>query len=122
MAEILKEQGYQTSAFIAARVLDAKFGLNRGIDCYSDNIGSRQDERPADSRRASQVTADARKWFSQRPDGSYFSWLHFYDPHLVFDPPEPFRQNFIDNPYLGEIAYMDNQIGEFLTWLKERGE
>jgi arylsulfatase A-like enzyme len=122
LAEILLEQGYQTSAFIGARVLDAKFGLNRGIDSYFDKIGSRQDERPADSRRASQIIADARKWFSQRPDGPYFSWLHFYDPHLVFDPPEPYRQNFIDNPYLGEIAYMDNQIGEFLTWLRERGE
>lgn len=122
MAEILEQNGYQTAAFIAARVLDAKFGLARGFNHYADDLGSRADGRPTDARRAEAVVADAKHWFTGRKPGPFFAWVHFFDPHLPFDPPEPFRGQFSDDPYSGEIAYMDAQIGALLDWLRQRGD
>lgn len=122
LASILQHHGYQTTAFISARVLDRHFGLDRGFSHYDDDIGTLSDGRRADYRRAAQVTAAAREWFEKRPAGPYFAWFHFYDPHLPHDPPEPFRTRFATDLYAGEIAYMDAQIGALLTWLRQRGE
>ncbi|RLA59332.1 MAG: hypothetical protein DRQ89_14225 [Epsilonproteobacteria bacterium] len=122
LAEILAQNGYQTAAFIAARVLDARFGLARGFDHYADDLGSRADGRPTDARRAEAVVADAKRWFTDREPGPFLAWVHFFDPHLPFDPPEPYRSQFKDDPYSGEIAYMDAQIGSLLDWLRQRGD
>jgi tetratricopeptide (TPR) repeat protein len=34
-----------------------------------------------------------------------------YDPHIPYDPPDPFREKYRDRPYDGEIAYTDQQLG-----------
>ena len=56
-----------------------------------------------------------------RRRGRFFAWLHFYDAHSPYDPPEPFKSRFRDRPYAGEIAYVDYQVGRVLQWLDTRG-
>ena len=46
-----------------------------------------------------------------------FSWVHYYDPHSPYEPPEPFAERYRNRPYVGEIAYVDSQIGRLLAWL-----
>ncbi len=114
LAEILKQHGYQTAAFVSAKVLEASFGLNRGFDVYDDETIDHPDGSAGHEQRAEAAVAKARRWMESKPAGPYFVWLHFFDPHLSYSPPEPYNSRFQKAPYDGEIAYMDAQIGAFL--------
>lgn len=106
----LKAAGYRTSAFVSSFVLAARFGLSRGFDVYDDEVPAGQAERVA-SDTADRAIADL-----QSNDGRpRFMWVHFNDPHAPYAPPEPFRSQFAKNPYLGEIAAMDREIGRVVA-------
>ena len=105
LAERLKSAGYSTAAFVSAFVLAKRFGLARGFDVYDDGLPAGRAERPSTD------TADrALAYLAQAPGGPRFVWLHFFDPHAPYAPPEPFRARYGDRPYLGEVAAMDAQL------------
>ena len=64
---------------------------------------------------------EALRWLSGVGDSHFFLWVHLYDPHRPYDPPEPFRSAFHD-PYIGEIAFADSQVGRLLDALDRRGQ
>ena len=121
LAAALKSAGYQTAAFIGAFVLDGRFGLGHGFDVYDDQYG----ERPASGRMevierpAEQVASRAGAWI-RTATGPWFAWVHFYDPHEPYAPPEPFRSTYASVPYDGEVAYADATLGRMLTELARR--
>jgi tetratricopeptide (TPR) repeat protein len=109
---------------VAAFVLDSKWGLDQGFDTYFDDFDLSKYATVSlgdISRTASDVVDKALPWLDQHASGRFFAWLHFYDPHSPYTPPEPYKTLFAQHPYLGEIAYMDSQIGRVLAWLDERG-
>lgn len=110
LAERLQQAGYRTSAFVSSFVLARRFGLARGFDRYDD-------EQPAGkSERAARETTDAALAELQRTSANpHFMWVHYYDPHAPFAPPEPFRTRYAATPYLGEVAAMDEQIGRLVA-------
>ena len=122
LAERFRKGGYATAAFVAAFVLDSKFGLDQGFDHYDDQMAPR---RPSSGilgyaeRQADQVVDAALPWIDEAPD-RFFLWLHFYDPHAGYDPPPGFMFAFSANPYAGEIAFVDFQLGRVLAKLEER--
>lgn len=123
LAAALKESGRQTGAFVGAFVLDRKFGLDSGFDTYFDkfDVSKRRSVSLASiSRRAGQVVDNAMPWLEQQASRPFFAWLHFYDAHSPYEPPEPFLSRFRDRPYAGEIAYADSQVGRILQWLDTR--
>ncbi|HEY3131259.1 MAG TPA: tetratricopeptide repeat protein, partial [Acidobacteriota bacterium] len=61
------------------------------------------------------------RWMEAQSKGRFFSWLHFYDPHAPYAPPEPFKSRYAENPYDGEIAYTDSVVGRVLDFLIEKG-
>jgi choline-sulfatase len=68
------------------------------------------------------VTVDrALAWLRNEDPRPIFAWVHLYDPHLPYEPPEPFATRFKDRPYEGEIAFMDAQVGRLLDALAARG-
>ncbi|MCO6436640.1 MAG: sulfatase-like hydrolase/transferase [Phycisphaerae bacterium] len=125
LAEILKDQGYQTAAFVSAFVLDHRFGLDQGFDYYDDTVRPQAGDAFGgyDSQRnAEEVTAAAVQWLKARSkDRPYFLWVHYYDPHANYEPPAPFAAMFPDRLYDGEIAYMDVQIGRLMRAVNENG-
>jgi arylsulfatase A-like enzyme/Flp pilus assembly protein TadD len=122
LAAAIKSAGYQTAAFIGAFVLDARFGLSRGFDLYDD----RYSERPAAGRvdvverPAEQVTASASAWI-RAAAAPWFAWVHLYDPHEPYAPPEPFASRYQATPYDGEVAYSDAALGRMLDELRGAG-
>lgn len=120
LAEILKEQGYTTAAVTGAFVLDSQFGLSQGFTDYDDRLEQSASAGVADlnQRRAGEVTARAVQWIDQHHAEPFFLFLHYYDPHVPYDPPAPFAERFADNLYAGEIAYADHCIGQVLDRLK----
>lgn len=125
-AELLKELGYHTAAFIGAVILDSRSlapGFDRGFDFY-DHFP----ERPTTTgrygrveRRGIVVVKHAEDWLSRHPAGQRFVWLHLYDPHDPYDPPPPYSELYKDHLYDGEIAYADSALEDFLRYLKARG-
>ncbi len=112
IATMLRPLGYTTGAFIGAYPLDKRFGLNQGFDVYDDNYG--KGEATVDfvgqERRASAVLAVATAWWRKNEGRKRFMWIHLYDPHAPYDPPEPFFDQYKDNEYLGEVAYVDSEL------------
>ena len=125
-AELLKQKGYHTAAFIGAVILDSKSlapGLDRGFDFY-DNFP----EHPLTKsrfgrveRRGMDVVQHAEKWVNAHPAGPHFVWVHLYDPHDPYEPPPPYSQTYKDRLYDGEIAYADSALGNFVAYLKKLG-
>ena len=120
LAEILKDKGYQTGAVIGAFVLDSRFGLNQGFDTYDDKLERNKAGAPEeDERPGGDVSRLAGEWLDKNHDKPFFLFLHYYDPHREYTPPEPYATRFKDDPYAGEIAYVDHCIGTVLDKLKE---
>ncbi|MGA3090453.1 MAG: sulfatase-like hydrolase/transferase [Terriglobales bacterium] len=123
LASVLKQSGYQTGAVIGAAVLDSRFGLNQGFDFYYDRFEfSRLDEANLDQmERPGNVVADvALDWLSKNSQKKFFLWMHLYDPHFPYHPPEPYAREYAAQPYDGEIAFADEQVGRLLRFLKEK--
>lgn len=120
LAEILTERGFATGAIISAYVLDSQFGLDQGFETYNDSF-----EEPIrnllyfSERRGTEASRFANEWLEEHKDEEFFLFLHYFDPHIKYTPPEPFASEFSDNLYAGEIAYTDYCIGQVIKKLKD---
>ena len=122
LSEAFERQGYATAAFVSAFVLDGSWGLRRGFQNYDDVFDAKQFETQAPGniqRRAEETVNHFLAWFSARPAKPFFVWLHLYDPHSPYDPPEPFRSRYAGHLYDGEIAYCDEQLGRVFAALRQ---
>ncbi len=126
--EIFRARGYHTAAFIGAIILDpsAKFapGFDRGFDTYDAGFRARhsgEDRYSTTERRGADVTAHALAWLTAHPKGPLFIWVHLYDAHHPYDPPEPYKTRYAHALYNGEVAYVDSTVGKFLRQLRARG-
>lgn len=132
LAEAFAGAGYQTGAVIAAVPLLARFGFDRGFDHYDDSIGEdpyrshdprliHAGVRPPDGQRRAKVVTDrALKWLSGAVRSKpVFLLAHYYDPHFPYDPPPAYAQRHTGDPYDGEVAYMDAEIGRLLAGARE---
>ncbi len=121
LATRLGAAGYRTGAFIGAFVLDHRFGLDRGFDRYDDDI-PRDAVAGLDARRPGRVVVDrALAWLAEDASKPFFAWVHLYDAHAPYTPPEPFATRFASAPYDGGIAEADIQVGRLLAELERRG-
>lgn len=115
LAEKLSETGYRTAAFVSAFALAKRFGLARGFEVYDEDFGDEAAERSAKD-----TTEKALAWLRDAGDGPVFLWVHYYDPHYPYTPPEPYRSRYAQNPYLGEVAAMDEQLGRLVAAFEQR--
>ena len=121
LAETVKTKGLETSAFVSSFTVDSRFGLDQGFDVYDDLLSPDQTFKALNSeRRADAVYASFSRWLDENKEGQFFSWIHFFDPHIPYDPPSHYREEFLDNPYDGEIAFMDFYIGKIIEKLREQ--
>lgn len=121
LAEVLKGRGFETAAFVGSFTVDSRFGLDQGFDVFDDRFAEGQAFKALNSeRKADKVFEPFSLWLDKAHSGQFFCWVHFYDPHLPYDPPSPYKEEFADNPYDGEIAYMDNYIGKIVEKLQEK--
>jgi choline-sulfatase len=120
MAERLKSRGFRTGGFVGAYVLDHKWGVAQGFDKYFDNFDLskyRSVSLSSVERRGNEVADRALEWLDRVGSSKFFAWVHFYDAHSPYDPPEPYKSRYADRPYAGEIAFVDSQVGRLLAWL-----
>jgi arylsulfatase A-like enzyme/Tfp pilus assembly protein PilF len=127
LPDLLHHHGYHTAAFLGAYILDPAAtapGFQRGFDVYDANFHQRkpgEDRYKSVERRAEDVANRALGWLSRHQQRPFFIWLHFYDAHDPYDPPEPFKTHYASALYDGEIAYTDSIVGSFVEVLGKHG-
>jgi choline-sulfatase len=122
LAEALAAEGFRTGAFVGAFVLDRRFGLARGFEHYDDHtdrLSSTGGLRGFAERSADAVVDAALAWL-EGVDGPFLIWVHVYDPHAEYTPPPGFAAAYPSNPYAGEIAFADAELGRLLASVRER--
>ncbi len=128
LAEHLAGQGYATAAAVGAYVLSAEFGIAQGFAAYDEPRGASAAgsggasvvHREILERDAAAVTDAALELLSELQE-PFFLWVHYFDPHAAYEPPEPFAGNHPADPYQGEIAYTDSQLGRLFDRLAADG-
>lgn len=122
LAEVLKERGFATAGFVSAFVLDQRWGIAQGFDRYYDDFDLKQQEKLSMGeiqRPGSETLDQALLWIRGVKDLRFFAWVHLYDPHAPYDPPEPYKNRYADRPYDGEIAWTDSLVGRLLHELEQ---
>ncbi len=126
VATLMAEAGYRTAAFVAAFPLDSRFGLDRGFELYDDDLRDDPGDAARDDARATRdllyneraghvVLARAQEWWRAHAGERRFLWIHLFDPHAPYSPPEPWATTFAHYPYLGEVAATDAYLAPFLA-------
>ena len=118
LPEVLTDNGYKTGAIISSFVLDSQFGLDQGFASYNDTFIDVINTANTSERRADEAGRFALKWLEENKNEMFFLFLHFFDPHFRYDPPEPYASKFTDDLYAGEIAFTDYHVGQVIQRLK----
>lgn len=124
LAERLRARGMATAGFIGSVVLEGTFGISQGFDIWGDQFRHpvTAGQSPYVERRASEVSDAAVAWLeSNGRERPFFLFVHYFDPHQPYRPPEPFASRYADDLYSGEIAYTDTEIGRVLDALARLG-
>ncbi len=126
LPDLLHQHGYHTGAFVGSLILDpldgTAPGFDRGFDIYDAGFHLRRhgaDRYKTVERRAGDVVQHALAWLSQLENGPFFLWIHLYDAHDPYDPPEPFKTKYASQLYDGEIAYADSCVGKLIEALRK---
>lgn len=165
LAEILADHGYQTAACISVKILGTAYGMGQGFYYFNSIMGGRVNffylQRRSSlfdavvralldppnilTRTAKKTTDEVMNWLRRNKQQPFFLWIHYYDPHLPLDPPEPFAEMYRKSRqggeriyqvltdinkvgplkvdlrlYDGEVGYVDQQLGRIFSVLEEQ--
>src|SRR5262249_49843478 len=118
LAEVLRQQGWDTAAFVGSSVLKKQFGFNQGFALYDDEMPKPDPRTIAGDyaeRGASEVVDRAVGWLASQSGRPFFLCVHVFDPHSPYDPPSPFREKYNGSAYDGEVAYTDRELGRLFA-------
>lgn len=127
LPRLLKEAGYDTAAFVSSFVLHSGTGLGTGFDVYDHGPEGVEVRSELVERAGTETVRGAIDWLRGRQAGGktgerpFFLFVHLYDPHTPYKPPEPFASKYRERPYDGEIAAADAAVGTLLEALKQQG-
>ncbi len=158
VAEAFRENGYVTAGFVSNPNVKAVFDFDRGFDEFFDSpvedtltlacirttwFGRivmrllRHQFNWKYENDARQMNAHVFGWLAQNAQQRFFLYVHYIDPHIPYDPPSPWREEFAQDHgfpifnarkervgrdlYDAEIAYTDVAIRELADELKRLG-
>jgi arylsulfatase A-like enzyme/Flp pilus assembly protein TadD len=118
LATRLKARGFTTGAFVGGFPLTKRFGLTPGFDVYDDQMPETRGaiETAMPERRADVVVSRALDWIAKQPS-PFFAWVHVFDPHSPYKPPDDVAAQYSAQPYYGEVAFVDRALGPLLDKL-----
>jgi len=126
LPELFSESGYATAGTVGSIVLSCRSGFGQGFDWFDDRFAPSDYEsfQPVVERNAARVVESATGWLETWQAAGrakpFFLFVHFFDPHMQYNPPPPFDQEYRFSPYAGEIAYVDYCLGQLVDYLKAK--
>lgn len=123
LATLLRAKGWRTGAFVSAFPLESRFGLGSGFEVYDDHLGGAEEHTAfhVPERRGWVTVEAALHWLGEHRGERTFCFVHLYEPHFPYEPPEPFASRFKGEPYHGEVAAADAALEPLLRPLLEAG-
>jgi arylsulfatase A-like enzyme len=157
LAELLAEKGYRTAAFVSSFPVHRQFGLAQGFSAFDDDFAGGDcpmaleewegfDVKQGFCRRGDRTVERAAAWLEangylgprRKDQPPLFLWVHLFDPHAPYAPPEadaalfPARRKPKASAkaawlaekiaaYDGEIHFMDRVVGDLLDRLERAG-
>jgi arylsulfatase A-like enzyme/Flp pilus assembly protein TadD len=121
LATLLSSAGFRTGAFVSSIVLSAQSGLNRGFSTYEARFETGADDARflnTIQRKGEETIADAIAWLRENDNRRFALWVHLYEPHDPYEPPEPYLSRYTGRPYDGEVAWVDELVGRLLGALE----
>jgi arylsulfatase A-like enzyme len=148
LAEILRDEGFRTAAFVSSYVLHPRFGFDRGFERYefepTQSYAWRGEMTPSFWTRGEHTTRSALRWLNERAasgEERFFLWVHYFDPHAPYQPPQGFEVSptqpvdlsrkllppevsdaqelrRLIRAYRGEVRYADAQLGHLVERLR----
>jgi len=88
LAEILEAHGYHTGALVNNGQMKPHWGFARGFKEW------REFEVNTPEGSCENITREAVRWLQQPPTQPFFLFLHYFDAHDPYAPPEPYRTQF----------------------------
>ena len=125
IAEHLRASGFDTAGFVASYVLNRGFGTEQGFDVYDDVAVNRyaggRDQVFEAQRSADEVNARVFPWLDAHRGKRLFLWVHYYDPHEPYAPPERPGRTLHGTGYDREISYVDACLSDLIEKLRATG-
>ncbi|HEY1252505.1 MAG TPA: sulfatase-like hydrolase/transferase [Thermoanaerobaculia bacterium] len=122
IAATLKAAGYATGGAVSSVVLSHATGVSRGFDFWDDDVEpTRVNQSLSRVQRGGDETESLlASWIAAHDQGRFFAFLHLFEPHAPYEPPEPFKSRYAQQPYDGEIARADEIVGRLIALLREK--
>lgn len=131
LAQLMLDEGYQTHAIVSCPGMNKWYGFNIGFEQYDDEIPKLSDgsdplqtvdvkKRGMALKRAPLVVERGLTWLEKHRHDPFFLFLHFFDTHWPYEPPEWFAPVGA-NPYEGEAYYVDHYFGKFIEQVTQWG-
>lgn len=117
LPQMLRDRGFTTGGIVSAYVLRQDTGIAQGFDFFDGEMPpSAPDATNGQLQRDGAASeAIAERWLGSQQSSRLFLFLHLFEPHKPYAPPERFSELA---PYDGEIAYADEIIGRLMRYLK----
>jgi choline-sulfatase len=113
LAARFKAAGFRTGGAVSAYVLRRQTGIAEGFDEYDDALESEGavESLAAVQRDGAVAVESLARWIESQEKARFFAFLHLYEPHTPYAPPERFRGGDL---YDGEVSYADELVGRLL--------
>jgi len=117
LPQMLRERGFTTGGVVSAYVLRKETGISQGFDFFDGEMppGSPELSIGQVQRGGGESEQIAEHWLDSIGTSRAFLFLHLYEPHKPYAPPDRFAEYA---PYDGEIAYTDAIVGRLVGYLK----
>src|SRR4029077_11123801 len=109
-----QQRGFRTGAFVSSIVLSKQSGLGRGFARYDDRFDIGEDDARflnTIQKRGDVTVGEAAAWLAEPGSERRFAWVHLYDPHDPYEPPEPYATRYAGRLYDGEVGWSDDLVG-----------
>ena len=117
LPQMLRERGFATGGIVSAYVLRKETGIAQGFDFFDGEMPPSSPELSIGQvqRDGGESEKIAEHWLDTVGTSRAFLFLHLYEPHKPYAPPDRFAAYA---PYDGEIAYTDEIVGRLVQYLK----
>jgi arylsulfatase A-like enzyme len=117
LADVLRAQGFMTSAFTDGGFLSRVYGFSKGFDYYEE-----RKDGVLLHNSAELIRRQAGEWLEANRDKNFFLFLHTYQPHDPYACPHPYSTMFLEDDPVWRSLNLMGYLGGYAGIYRELAE